>query len=53
MSWWKAVGAYKYPIMTEIAKDILAIPISLVASKSALVTEVESWIISEVHCYLP
>ncbi|CAN1762015.1 Zinc finger BED domain-containing protein RICESLEEPER 2 [Linum perenne] len=35
LGWWKVVGAYKYPIMTEIAKDILAIPISSVASETA------------------
>ncbi|CAN1300096.1 Putative AC9 transposase [Linum perenne] len=35
LTWWKVVGAYKYPIMYEIAKDILAIPVSSVASESA------------------
>jgi hypothetical protein len=32
--WWK-VNAPKYPILAEIARDILAIPISTVASESA------------------
>ncbi|CAN1278770.1 Zinc finger BED domain-containing protein RICESLEEPER 2 [Linum perenne] len=35
LTWWKVVGAYKYPVMFEIAKDILAIPFSSVASVSA------------------
>ncbi|CAN0926668.1 Putative AC transposase [Linum grandiflorum] len=35
LGWWKAVGSYKYPTLSEIAKDILAIPISSVASESA------------------
>ncbi|CAN1787347.1 Zinc finger BED domain-containing protein RICESLEEPER 2 [Linum perenne] len=34
LTWWKVVGAYKYPVMSEIAKDILAIPLSSVASES-------------------
>jgi hypothetical protein len=32
--WWK-INAHKYPIIAEIARDILVIPISTVASKSA------------------
>ncbi|CAN0924980.1 Zinc finger BED domain-containing protein RICESLEEPER 2 [Linum grandiflorum] len=35
LGWWKAVGSYKYPTLCQIAKDILAIPISSVASESA------------------
>ncbi|CAN1285997.1 Putative AC transposase [Linum perenne] len=35
LTWWKVVGAYKYPVMSEIAKDILAIHVSSVASESA------------------
>ncbi|CAN1301264.1 Zinc finger BED domain-containing protein RICESLEEPER 2, partial [Linum perenne] len=35
LTWWKVVGAYKYPVMFEIAKDILAIHVSSVASESA------------------
>ena len=35
LDWWKAVGSYKYPTLSEMAKDILAIPISYVASESA------------------
>jgi len=32
--WWR-VNAPKYPILTEIAHDILTIPISTIASESA------------------
>ncbi|XP_059441969.1 zinc finger BED domain-containing protein RICESLEEPER 1-like [Corylus avellana] len=32
--WWK-VNASKYPILAEVARDVLAIPISTVASESA------------------
>ncbi|CAN1242152.1 Putative AC transposase [Linum perenne] len=35
LTWWKVVGAYKYPVMSEIAKDVLAIPISSATSESA------------------
>ena len=35
--WWKVNGS-KYPILQKIAKDILAIPISTVASESAFST---------------
>ncbi|KAK0600812.1 hypothetical protein LWI29_018651 [Acer saccharum] len=34
LSWWK-VNKGKYPILAKIAKDILAIPVSTVASESA------------------
>ncbi|KAK2646269.1 hypothetical protein Ddye_021464 [Dipteronia dyeriana] len=37
LSWWKLNGI-KYPIMSEIARDILAIPISTVASESSFST---------------
>ena len=37
LSWWKTNGI-KYPIMSEIARDILAIPISTVASESSFST---------------
>ncbi|TXG51379.1 hypothetical protein EZV62_023903 [Acer yangbiense] len=34
LGWWK-LNEIKYPIMSEIARDILAIPISMVASESS------------------
>ncbi|KAI9165749.1 hypothetical protein LWI28_019784 [Acer negundo] len=34
LAWWKTNGI-KYPIMSEISRDILAIPVSIVASESA------------------
>lgn len=34
MSWWKTHGA-NYPILTQIARDVLAIPALTVASESA------------------
>ncbi|KAK2633939.1 hypothetical protein Ddye_028731 [Dipteronia dyeriana] len=37
LTWWK-VNAYKYPTLHCIAKDILAIPVSMVASESAFST---------------
>ena len=37
MSWWKTNG-FKYPTLQKIARDILAIPISTVASESAFST---------------
>ena len=37
LSWWKLNGD-KYPILQEIARDILAIPLSSVASESAFST---------------
>ena len=37
LGWWKLNGI-KYPIMSEIARDILAIPISTVASESSFST---------------
>lgn len=37
LGWWKTNGI-KYPILQKIAKDILAIPISTVASESAFST---------------
>ncbi|CAN0837090.1 Putative AC transposase [Linum grandiflorum] len=35
LGWWKVVGPYKYPTLSQIAKDLLAILISSVASESA------------------
>jgi len=37
LSWWKLNGV-KYPILQEIARDILVIPLSSVASESAFNT---------------
>ena len=37
LSWWKA-NSSKYPILQTIARDILVIPISIVASESAFST---------------
>ena len=37
LNWWKT-NKGKYPILAEIAKDILAIPITTVASESAFST---------------
>jgi hypothetical protein len=34
LNWWK-VNAPKYPPLPEIARDVLAIPISTIASESA------------------
>ncbi|CAN0826992.1 Zinc finger BED domain-containing protein RICESLEEPER 2 [Linum grandiflorum] len=33
--WWQSVGSYNYPTLSAMAKDILAVPISSVASESA------------------
>ncbi|CAN1324689.1 Putative AC transposase [Linum perenne] len=37
LGWWKGV-AHKFPVVSEMAKDILAIPISTVASESCFST---------------
>ena len=37
LTWWKLNG-HRYPILSQIAKDVLAIPVSTVASESALST---------------
>ncbi|EOA18445.1 hypothetical protein CARUB_v10006988mg [Capsella rubella] len=37
LSWWK-VNAHKYPILAEIARDVLAVQVSSVASESAFST---------------
>ncbi|TXG49073.1 hypothetical protein EZV62_024948 [Acer yangbiense] len=38
LNWWKA-NASKYPILHAIARDVLAIPVSTVASESAFIEE--------------
>nr|GME07149.1 zinc finger BED domain-containing protein RICESLEEPER 2-like [Ipomoea batatas] len=38
LNWWKT-NAYRLPILASIARDILAIPISIVASESAFSTD--------------
>ncbi|KAL9443834.1 hypothetical protein AB3S75_017085 [Citrus x aurantiifolia] len=37
LTWWKLNG-HRYPILSQIAKDVLAIPVSIVASESAFST---------------
>ena len=37
MGWWKHIGS-KYPTLQRIARDILAIPVTTVASESAFST---------------
>ncbi|KAL0554297.1 hypothetical protein IC582_008215 [Cucumis melo] len=37
MYWWKMNG-YKYPILSKIVRDVLAVPISIVAFESAFST---------------
>jgi hypothetical protein len=37
LTWWK-VNSTKFSVLTEIARDVLAIPITTVASKSAFST---------------
>ncbi|KAH9707839.1 BED-type domain-containing protein [Citrus sinensis] len=37
LTWWKLNG-HRYPILSQIAKDVLAIPVSTVASESAFST---------------
>jgi hypothetical protein len=38
LMWWKVNGASKYPVMGLIARDILAIPVSTIASESCFST---------------
>jgi hypothetical protein len=37
LAWWK-LNAHRYPVMAQLARDVLAIPISTVASESAFST---------------
>ena len=38
LNWWRVNGASKYPILALIARDILAIPVSTIASESCFST---------------
>ncbi|XP_062024552.1 zinc finger BED domain-containing protein RICESLEEPER 2-like [Rosa rugosa] len=38
LNWWMVNGVCKYPILARIAKDILAIPVSTIASESSFST---------------
>ncbi|KAL4279114.1 hypothetical protein GQ457_03G011930 [Hibiscus cannabinus] len=48
LQWWKDQPK-RYPILRKMAKDVLAIPISTVASESAFSTGVTSLILSVLH----
>lgn len=48
LSWWK-MNSSKYPILGQIAQDVLPIPVSTIASEFALVLGIVSWIILRVH----
>ena len=37
LAWWK-LNAHRYPVLAHLARDVLAIPISTVASESAFST---------------
>ena len=47
LGWWKLEGT-RYPTLRQIARDILAIPITTVASESAFSTKNPSYISSVV-----
>jgi len=47
LNWWK-VNSTKYPTLAEIAKDVLAMPLSTVASQSAFSIGVEFLILTGV-----
>jgi hypothetical protein len=38
LNWWRVNGISKYPILARIARDILAIPVSTIASESSFST---------------
>ncbi|CAH9086503.1 unnamed protein product [Cuscuta europaea] len=38
LNWWRVNGACKYPVLASIAKDILAMPVSTIASESCFST---------------
>lgn len=48
LSWWK-VNSSKYPILGQIAQDVLPIPVSTVASEFAFMLGIMSCIILRVH----
>ena len=43
LTWWK-INSSKFTVLPKIARDVLTVPVSTVASESALVLEVEVWI---------
>ena len=43
LTWWK-INSSKFTVLSKIARDVLIVPVSTVASESALVLEVEVWI---------
>lgn len=49
LKWWK-VNSSRFPILSQLARDVLAIPISTVASESAFSAGGESLILIEVLC---
>ena len=49
LDWWR-VNSSKYRILSQVARDVLAILVSTVASESAFSTGVVSWILSVAHC---
>lgn len=50
LSWWKKIGAPKYPILARIARDVLAVPVSTISSESCFSTS--GRIISPHRCSL-
>lgn len=38
LEWWKINGVHKYPILARIVRDVLAIPVSTIASESCFST---------------
>ncbi|PRQ57352.1 putative HAT dimerization domain, ribonuclease H-like domain-containing protein [Rosa chinensis] len=38
LNWWRVNGVCKYPILARIARDVLAIPVSTIASESSFST---------------
>ena len=50
LTWWKALFE-RYSIVTRIARDVLAIPTSIVASKSVLALMIVFLIVIDVFCH--